>query len=190
MTTKQPTNRSNRPTKKEMAFAREFVKTGNGVKSALKAYDTSNYHTAGVMANENLNKPKIQNLIKSIAESIPDSLVTQKHNELLTQKRIDYLLFPKHMEDGEIIEHMEAAGLATITVRPSDVGKMAFYSTNDVQAIKAGLDMSYKIKGTYAPQRMRHSGSIRLGQLESLTNDELARLAEEAGRGDGEEDTG
>ena len=55
-------------TPKQKKFADEYLETGNGVESALKVYDTEDYSTAGVIAHENLKKPKIQEYLSSKAE--------------------------------------------------------------------------------------------------------------------------
>lgn len=81
-----------------------------------------------------------------------DDELAQKHKELLNQKRIDYFVFSKKMEDEEITAHVEAAGLAVITIRESDKGKLAFYSIPDAQAKKAALEMAYKMKGRYTDE--------------------------------------
>jgi predicted DNA-binding protein YlxM (UPF0122 family) len=114
-------------TKKQKGFVKDFIKTGNGVKSALKNYDTKDYSTAGSIAVENLQKPAIKEAIKSIADSIPDELLIEKHLELLNVPKIT-----KTMKNGEYTDIEEST---------------------DVQAIKAGLDMAYKLKGAYAPQQ-------------------------------------
>lgn len=54
-------------TKKQKAFADEVIETGNGTQSALKTYDTEDYSTAGMIASENLKKPKIIEYIESHA---------------------------------------------------------------------------------------------------------------------------
>lgn len=59
---------SERLTKKEKGFANDFLDTGNGVQSALNNYDTESYSTAGVIAHENLKKPKIQAYLLDKAE--------------------------------------------------------------------------------------------------------------------------
>jgi phage terminase small subunit len=41
-------------------FIEEVVKTGNGTRAALKAYDTDDYNTAKAIASENLSKPYIE----------------------------------------------------------------------------------------------------------------------------------
>jgi hypothetical protein len=38
---------------------------GNGVRSVLKIYDTTDYHTACVIASENLRKPDIQRIMEA-----------------------------------------------------------------------------------------------------------------------------
>lgn len=68
-------------TKKERGFVRDYVKTGNGTRAALKNYDTKEYFTAAAIASENLKKPQIINAIKSIADSIPDELLQKVHIE-------------------------------------------------------------------------------------------------------------
>jgi hypothetical protein len=87
---------------------------------------------------------------KSIADQIPDALLVKKHNDLLKQKQLSYFVFSKSLSDEEIIEHMKANNLDTIVIRESDKGKLAFYSIDDAQAISKGLDMAYKLKGSFA----------------------------------------
>lgn len=121
-----------RLTKKEAGFVKDYIETGNGVQSALKNYNTIDYSTAGNIASENLNKPKIQ---QAIADAIPDDLLTKKHLALLN--KVD--------KEGEI----------------------------DVQAVSKGLDMGYKIKGSYAPEK---SVNLNLNG-EIIANEELEELA-------------
>lgn len=45
-------------THKQALFLKYYLKTGNGVRSALKAYDTDNYGSASQIATENLVKLK------------------------------------------------------------------------------------------------------------------------------------
>lgn len=161
-------------TKKQKGFVKDYLETGNGTQSALKNYDTKDYKTASVISAENLDKPSIQEAIKSIAEQIPDEDLVEKHRSLLKQKQLAYFTFSKEMSDGEIITHVNEAGFEVIVIRPSDKGKLAFYSIDDAQAISKGLDMAYKIKGTYAPEK-----SINLDITADITNPQAQALAEE-----------
>lgn len=67
--------------KKQQGFVEDYIETGNGVKSALNNYDTNDYNTANQIAIENLQKPTIQNAIKSIADQIPDEDLIRVHKE-------------------------------------------------------------------------------------------------------------
>ena len=145
----KPQKKIRKLTKKQRGFLKDYIETGNGTQAALKNYDIKSSNperVASVIAAENLTKP-------SIIESLPDSLLVGKHLELFEQKRVDYFVFPKNLTDDEIVEHVRSAGIEVITVRATEKGKMAFYSMPDSQAIKGGLEMAYKIKGTYAPEK-------------------------------------
>lgn len=137
-------------TKKQRGFVKDYLKTGIGSLAAKENYDVANDNVARNIASENLTKPNIQ---KAIADRLTDELLSEKHIELFNQKRIDYFMFPKSMDDEEIREHVESVGITVITVRTTEKGKMAFYSLPDANAIKGALDMAYKIKSTYAPEK-------------------------------------
>lgn len=88
-----------------------------------------------------------------VQEYLPDDLIAKKHRELITLKKIDYLTFPKKTEDDIITAAMKDAGLRLITIKTSIVGKLAFYSVTNERAAKDGVDMAYKLKGQYAPEK-------------------------------------
>ncbi len=62
-------------TKKQAEFVKEFLDTGNGVQSALKAYDTDNYNSANQIAIENLQKPTIIEYLTSQADKVASNMV-------------------------------------------------------------------------------------------------------------------
>ena len=62
-------------TKKQAEFVKEYLDTGNGVQSALNAYNNTDYSTAGNIASENLNKPKIVEYLTSQAEKVASNMV-------------------------------------------------------------------------------------------------------------------
>ena len=112
-------------TRKQKGFVKDYAQSGNGTQAALNNYDVEDgklpkERVAAAIASENLTKP---NIIKAIADMLPDELIAEKHLALLN--KVD--------EKGEI----------------------------DVQAVKAGVDMAHKIKGSYAPEQHKHDhGSI------------------------------
>lgn len=68
--TTQPEKR--KLTKKQKIFIQEYLETGNGVQSALKAYDTNDYGTGAVIASDNLKKPNIREYLESKAEVVAE----------------------------------------------------------------------------------------------------------------------
>lgn len=62
-------------TKKQADFVKEYLDSGNGTQAALKAYDTEDPNTAGVIAHENLRKPKILEYLESVADKVASNMV-------------------------------------------------------------------------------------------------------------------
>lgn len=123
-----------RLSKKEKGFVRDIVKGKTGTKAVLDNYNTTDENTAASIASENLRKPKIQEAIKSIADSIPDQLLVEKHLELLNKK-----------------EKITKNNMTTGQIDVIDTGEI------DAQAVKAGLDMAYKLKGKYEAEKIDHN---------------------------------
>lgn len=121
-----------------------FTENGGSMRKAIK--------DAGYSQEVADNPQKIvesKTFLEVLEEYLPDDVLSQNHKELLNQKRIEYFVFPKKMDDAEIKGHVSAAGLTLIVVRESDKGKLAFYSIPDAQAKKAALEMAYKLKGKF-----------------------------------------
>ena len=62
-------------TKKQKEFADDYMKTGNGRKSAGKVYDVKNKETARVIASENLTKHNIVKYLQDNARMASDSVI-------------------------------------------------------------------------------------------------------------------
>lgn len=121
-----------------------FTENGGSMRKAIKA--------AGYSQELADNPQKIvesKTFLEVLEEYLPDDVLSKNHKELLEQKRIEYFVFPKKMDDKEIKGHVEAAGLRLIVVRESDKGKLAFYSVPDAQAKSKALEMAYKLKGKF-----------------------------------------
>lgn len=81
-------------------------------------------------------------------KDLPDSLLTKKHKALLNKK--EYIAIGKKGE-REVIS----------------TGEM------DGNAVAKGLDMAYKLKGKYAPEKHK----VAFEELDNLDDDELAAIA-------------
>jgi len=62
-------------TKKEKVFADNYLESGNGTQSALKAYDTTSERVAASIAYENLRKPDIRQYLEDNASSAASRIV-------------------------------------------------------------------------------------------------------------------
>lgn len=78
---------------------------------------------------------------------IPEKLVAQKHNELLTAKKIRKIYVKGELEAQE--------------------------EEVDTQAVKAGVEMAYKLRGKYAPEIHKHI----FEELDKMDDKELLNLA-------------
>lgn len=62
-------------THKQKIYADNYLETGNGTQSALKAYDTTSYKTANVISAENLKKPSVIEYLKSQAQKAAERVI-------------------------------------------------------------------------------------------------------------------
>lgn len=141
-------------TKKQDIFVDAFIETGVGAQAAKEAYDIDpNAHAlAASIASENLTKPDIQEAIVERNKQKKE-LVDEAHDSLLKAVRLDYFVFPKSMSDEEITTHVAAQGLTVLNVRPSDKGKLAFFSLPDGASRGKGIELFHKVEGTFAPEK-------------------------------------
>lgn len=139
--------------KKDKIFVKEIIKTGNQTQAAKKAYGIKKDDYAGKKGSIQVRKGKIKETIERYGDRFPDEMLAEKHMELLNQKQVAYFVFPKFMDDEEITEKVNSAGFEVIVIRFGEKGKYAFYSNSDSNAKKAAIDMAYKIKGSYAPEK-------------------------------------
>lgn len=176
-------------TRKQETFVDEYVEHGNGTEAAKIAYDIESPNETDVaksIASENLTKPYI---VKAIAERLDDDKLEKAHNSLLDAVRLDYFVFPSTMHDNEIEEHVSAQGLTVINIRPTQKGKMAFFSLPDGSARSKGLELAYKLKGSFAPDK-HISVNVELEatpEIKDLTNklNELYRGTSKPSHGGG-----
>ncbi len=87
-------------TKKQKGFVKDYVKTGNGEKSALNNYDIDGKDKENIarsIASQNLTKLNVINAIQSIADKIPDELLEKVHLEgLVAGRKVGEVLEPDY----------------------------------------------------------------------------------------------
>lgn len=142
-------------TKKQRGFVKDYLETGNGTEAAVRNYGVKDRSVARSVGSENLAKPYI---IDAIAEALPNDLLAEKHLELLNKKEV---LIRNNVTSGEI------------EVVPT--GEI------DVQAVSKGLEMAYKIKGSYAAEKSINL-NINTEELKNIIQDGLAKFRPDKGR--------
>ncbi len=125
-------------------------------------------------------------------EYLPDEMVAMRHSELLNAGEIQHYIFPKlsdemakdkkrkgvkikknELTNKEIKEIVESVpGCRLIYVKRDFMGAWAFFSAPDGRIRKDAIDMAYKRKGDYAPDKIQ----VSRGKYSELTNAELAAL--------------
>ncbi len=111
-------------------------------------------------------------------EFLPESLVAQRHGELLNASAIDSYTFTqsdnggREITDEEIKEIVESvAGCKLIYIkRAKYLGTIAFFQVPDARARKEAVDLAHKLRGKYAPEQI----DIGKRKYSNLSNAELA----------------
>ena len=116
-------------TPKQRKFVQEYIAGGatNAAEAVRHSYNVTTNNCTNVLAYDLMHNEKIVKALESIGDRIPDDLLVEKHLELLNVPRVI-----RKKRAGAIIEETEEL---------------------DSQAVAKGLDMAYKIKGTYAPEK-------------------------------------
>lgn len=178
---RKPTSKGKKLSPKREGFIRDYLATGNASEAARRNYDIKNPSGIGKLTKEILEDPKV---ISKIQELLGDDDLADKHKQLLSQKRVDYFVFPKNMSDEEITAHVvEGTGLKVINIRNTQNGKMVFYATDDATTQSKALEMAYKIKGTFAPEKTMNV-NVNLEnreKIQSIAQQVIQKMKEDEG---------
>lgn len=136
------------PTIRQKKAFKKVVENGGIVSTAMieAGYSPNTAKTPQKLTNSQAWKELIE-------EHLSDVELAKRHKELLDQVKYEYFVFPKKMDDEEIQDKVKAVGVELIVIEMGEKGKYAFYKTIDAVARKSALDMAYKLKGSYAPEK-------------------------------------
>lgn len=144
-----------KPTIKQARVINDLLE--NTGKPISKAMRDAGYAPATAKNPKELTNSKTW--IKWMNKYLPDDLLGKKHKELLNKKEV-------------IIRNNNKTGKVE-TVKTGEI---------DANAVKAGLDMAYKLKGKYAPDKLEQTimgVTLSANQAEQL-------IRSRAGRGNSE----
>lgn len=152
---------ANKLTKKQRGFVKDYIVLGNGTQAALANYNTQSPRVAQTIASENLSKPIIA---KAISDALPDSLIAERHLELLNSTYVEHLVFPTgpketvedddtKLSDVQITEMLAEVNCKVRRIVRGETARHVYFWSADNRARKDAIDMAYKVKGTYAPEK-------------------------------------
>ena len=137
------------PTIKQVKAFKEVmgVKGGNISKAMSKA----GYTKEVSKRTDKLTKTKGWNYL--INKYLPEKDLTKAHRELMDAKRIEKTPFYYKLKDKEVQEIIEGEGFKFIGTKRFMTTAIVFFSVPDTFAKKNALDMAYKLRGLYAPEK-------------------------------------
>ncbi len=183
--------------KQQKAFKEVGVNGGN-ISKAMKA---AGYGKEVSKRTDKLTKTK--GWKELMEKHLPDSLLGKKHKELLESRKLEHMTFPPLREpkeaDEELSDDMDEESLGEVVdvggeqisdedikdmlasvncvVRKIVHGEMArhvYFWAKDNRSVKEALDMAYKLKGKYAPEK-----TVNLNIDTEISNPEAMALAKE-----------
>lgn len=117
---------------------------------------------------------KKKSFLATLNEILPDELIVKAHRALIKNKFVVEKIFPKEMDDLDITEICSYMG-RVIRIIEADVAfkgkvKICYIAVTNTKAATDGIDMAYKLKGAYAPEK--HSLNINQDFAE-MSDEEL-----------------
>lgn len=155
------------PTLKQKKVAELIVKNKGNVSKSMRE---AGYSPASAKNPERVTKSKGWNEL--LGEYIPEETLAKELRALLDSREAKWFTFPTRMKDTDIKKMVEDNGFTVITIRPSPIGKMAWYSLPNSRAKKDALELSFKLLGKFAPEQIE----LTKRKYQDLSNKDLNEL--------------
>lgn len=151
--------------KQKKAFQELGVNGGN----LTKAMKVAGYSAEVSKRTDKLTKTK--GFKELMEEYLSDEDLAKAHRELLNAGFIERIGFEKDIEDEDILDvFKKAKGCKVLYIRHyKDSEKIAYVQVIDNNARKNALEMAYKLKGSYAPEKsVQLQVKVNLEQQEKI----------------------
>lgn len=140
----------------------DVVENGRSVSSAMVAAGYSE-NTAKVPGKLTKSKSWQQ----MMEEYLPDKMLAQAHQSLISATKLDHMVFPlegskqtkqldkerSKLSDEDIIEMLAEVGCTVRKIVHGEQARHVYFWAADHKPRKDGIDMAYKLKGSYAPEK-------------------------------------
>lgn len=171
------------PTIKQKKAFKKVVENGGNVSKAMKDADYS-----AAMAKNPHKLTKSKGWQEMMDTYLPEKLLAEKHRELLDSTRVDHMVFPlgpkedeesdeetssEHtaLTDGQIKEMLASVNCTVRKIVHGQSARHVYFWTANDKARKDALDMAYKLRGNYAPEKKEFSGALLLSQIFDESDD-------------------
>lgn len=127
---------------------KEVTENRRSVSAAMRIAGYSK-HTA--VKPSNLTKTKSwEYLMKTY---LPDDLLAARHRKLLVARRLEQQVFPNSVDEKELYKMFNELGCPIKKLVIGDTVTTVWYYVDNEKTQKEALDLAYKLKGKYAPDK-------------------------------------
>lgn len=107
-----------------------------------------------------------------MTERLGDDKLSNIHQQLMTAKKLDYMLFAHDIPDEAIYELLESVGCIPKKIIHGAMGTHAYYFAPDNKTRKDALELAHKIRGKMSPETIK----IEQTGLRNMSDADLAEV--------------
>ncbi len=116
---------------------------------------------------------------KLLEERLGDDKLSNIHAQLITAKKLDYMLFTAEIQDGDVYELLESVGCTPKKIVHGLQGTHVWFWAPDNKTRKDALELAHKIRGKMSPEVVEVRGGLAGmsdADLAALIKKQTARL--------------
>lgn len=132
-------------------------------KSVSKAMREAGYSKGTSKNPKNLTNSRAWNEL--LEKYLPDKDLADAHKQLLKATDLGHMVFPAATKDEEIKKLLASVNCTAKKIQRGEQAKHVWFWMSDNKARKDALDMSYKLKGHYKPEKKEITGNLSLTDL-------------------------
>lgn len=168
---KKPSSHKKRePTLRMKKVVKNMVEKGGSLRKNIK--DAGYSQKIADNPQQLLKSKSFQQLLDDV---MPEYEVANLHKYLLKKKDLTYKTFPIKMSDFMIKSLFQKAGVEIIKIyKDEKINKKVYFLVRDEDVLQKAIDMYYKVKGSYAPQKFSLEDPY-----ENMTDEELIEKSKE-----------
>jgi hypothetical protein len=105
-------------------------------------------------------------------ERLHDDKLSNIHAQILTAKKLDYMLFTAEISDNDIYELLESVNCVPKKIVHGIQGTHVWFWSSDNKTRKDALELAYKVRGKMAPDKLQ----VEQTGLYAMSDEELAEV--------------